>query len=58
MEQFLGFKQSVHLHFVEIRRRVESTERGKYIGVEGGKNVRKTLVCGKQQVGRKNFAVF
>lgn len=41
MEQFLGFKQSVHLHFVEIRRRVESTERGKYIGVEGGKNVRK-----------------
>ncbi len=41
MEQFLGFKQSVHLHFVEIRRRAESTERGKYIGVEGGKNVRK-----------------
>ena len=41
IEQFLGFKQSVHLHFVKIRRRAESTERRRYIGVEGGKTVRK-----------------
>lgn len=41
IEQVLGFKQSVHLHFVEIRRSAESTERGRYIGVEGGKTVRK-----------------